>query len=72
MRDHGNIVYLQTGLVVQPPSGYYFELHVRSSFHGTGWTLANNVGIIDPEYRGEIRMAIVRLYPEAELPKLPK
>jgi len=70
-RSNEHIIYLRTGLVVQPPAGYYFELHVRSSFHKYGWTLANNVGIIDPEYRGEILMAIVRLYPNASLPELP-
>lgn len=70
-RSTEHIKYLRTGLVVQPPAGYYFELHVRSSFHKTGWTLANNVGIVDPEYRGEILMAIAPLYAEAKLPALP-
>lgn len=70
-RSNEHITYLRTGLVVEPPTGYYFELHVRSSFHKTGWTLANNVGIIDPEYRGEILLAIVKLYSEAVHPELP-
>lgn len=45
---------LRTGLAVQPPDGYYFELHGRSSLYKSGYMLANNVGVIDGDYRGEI------------------
>lgn len=47
-----------TGLSVEPPSGYYFEIHVRSSLHKQGWMLANSVGVIDPDYRGELLIAL--------------
>jgi dUTP pyrophosphatase len=70
-RASNKISYWRTGLAVQPPEGYYFELHVRSSLHKTGWTLSNNVGIIDPEYRGEIIMAMTQLFPDAKLPEFP-
>ena len=54
----GSIIYLNTGLAVQPPSGFYFEIHARSSLHKKGWMLANSVGIIDPDYRGELIVAV--------------
>ena len=66
-----NIVYFMTDLAVKPPPGYYYELLPRSSFHKTGWALANNVGVIDPAYRGNIIAACHKLYPEAEIPELP-
>ena len=53
-----NIVYVRTGLAVEPPSGWFFELHARSSLHKSGWMLANSVGIIDPDYRGELIIAL--------------
>lgn len=44
---------LRTGLVIQPPDGYYFELVPRSStFKNFGLMLVNSVGIVDPTYCG--------------------
>lgn len=42
------------GIAVVPPEGFYFELVARSSLHKEGYMLANSVGIIDPDYRGDI------------------
>lgn len=53
-----NVVYFRTGLAAEPPVGYYFEIHARSSLHKWGWTLANSVGIIDSDYRGELLVAV--------------
>lgn len=53
-----NTVYWNTGLSVEPPNGYYFQIHARSSLHKKGWMLANSVGIIDPDYRGELIIAL--------------
>lgn len=55
------LVYVHTGLAVQPPVGYFFEIHARSSLHKSGWMLANSVGIIDPDYRGELVIALKRI-----------
>lgn len=51
--------YFNTGIVVTPPEGYYFEMMARSSLHKHGYFLATGTSIIDPEYIGEI---IVPLY----------
>lgn len=50
----GDVVFFGTGIKVQPPPDYYFELAPRSSICKTQWILANSIGIIDQEYRGEI------------------
>ena len=50
--------YLTTGLKIRPPYGYYFELYPRSSLSKTGFMLANSVGVIDQNYRGELIIAL--------------
>lgn len=44
-----------TGLSVQPPPGFHFELICRSSIYKKGLMLWNGVGVIDNEYTGEIK-----------------
>lgn len=46
-----------TGLAFELPPGYYMEVHVRSSVGiKRGVRLANGVGIIDNDYRGEVKL----------------
>lgn len=52
------IAYFHTGICIECPRGYYVQMHGRSSLLKHGWTLANNVGIIDGDYRGEIIVAL--------------
>ena len=59
------VVY-DTGISVQPPEGYYTEIVPRSSLVKTGWMLANSVGIIDPTYRGTLKIVMIKIYQEAE------
>lgn len=51
-----NILYIQynTGISIQPPSGYYTEIYPRSGITKKPLFLANSVGIIDEGYRGEV------------------
>lgn len=55
----GDIVLVGTGVHAEIPAGYVGNLHLRS-----GWatkhhvTLANGTGIIDSNYRGEIKMPL--------------
>ena len=51
--DHGYIEY-GTGIAMEIPSGMVGKIFPRSSLSKTGMILANHVGIIDPDYRGEI------------------
>jgi len=50
--------FIDTGVSVEPPAGYYVEVVARSSLSKTDFILANSVGIIDPDYRGRIRLAL--------------
>jgi dUTP pyrophosphatase len=43
-----------TGLQFEIPIGYVGKLFPRSSISKTGLSLRNSVGIIDPDYRGEV------------------
>lgn len=56
-----NVALYGTGLAIEPPFGYYFDLVPRSSISKTGYMLANSTGIIDPTYRGEVLVALRRV-----------
>ena len=47
-----------TGISVEPPPGTYCEVVPRSSIIKTDFMLANSVGVIDPGYRGRIRVVL--------------
>lgn len=69
--DTTNTWYLHTGLKIRPPFGFYFELYPRSSISKSGFMLANSIGVIDANYRGELIVAVKKVVPSAELPSLP-
>lgn len=50
-----------TGLMVIPPKGYYIEIVPRSSISKSGYMLANNIGIIDSGYRGNLMIALIKV-----------
>jgi len=52
--DFGYIEYT-TGIAVEIPKGYVGKIYPRSSVSNTGLLLSNSVGIIDSDYRGEIK-----------------
>lgn len=51
--EYGNIVY-GTGLAIEIPEGYFADLRPRSSISKYDLVLANSVGTIDSDYRGEL------------------
>jgi dUTP pyrophosphatase len=61
----GLVTLYGTGLIVEPPEGYYFDVIARSSIIKTGHMLANNVGVIDRAYRGELMVPLIKLDPAA-------
>ena len=66
--EFGNVVY-GTGLAVEIPAGYYADLRPRSSISKYDLVLANSVGTIDSDYRGELILkfkGVVNIY-ESEL-----
>lgn len=67
---NGCVLY-DTGISVEPPHGFYFDVVPRSSITKTGYVLANSVGIIDRSYVGSIKIALYKLdkdAPDIELP----
>lgn len=66
-----NVTLYDTGISVQPPAGYYFELVGRSSISKSGYMLANSVGIIDESYTGSIMAALIKVDPNAAPLELP-
>jgi len=52
---HSGLVVFHTGVKTVIPNSFVGKVYSRSStYKNTGMMLANNVGIIDPSYRGEI------------------
>ena len=67
----GKVTLYGTGVSVQPPSGYYFDLVPRSSMIKSGYMMANSVGIIDQGYTGEILVPLIKIDPDATDLELP-
>jgi dUTP pyrophosphatase len=65
------ITMFDTGIAVKPPTGYYTEVVPRSSFSKSGYVLANSIGVIDPQYRGTIKIVILKVDFNAEPLPLP-
>ena len=71
IREVNGVHYFDTGITVEPETGYYMEIVGRSSISKSGWMLANNIGIIDTSYRGSIIVALVKINPDAPDFELP-
>ena len=67
----GETILYDTGIICVPEEGYYTEIVPRSSLSKTGWILSNSLGVIDPEYRGTLLIALTRIDPSAPEIKLP-
>lgn len=53
-----------TGIKLDIPNGYYVEIVPRSSISKSGYMLANNIGIIDQSYRGNLYVALRKINKE--------
>ena len=49
---------VRTGIAVEVPEGYVGLLFLRSSMGKTGVSLTNSVGVIDSDYRGELKLSL--------------
>lgn len=50
-----------TGIAICPPAGYYTEIVPRSSIAKTGYILSNSIGLIDPNYRGTLKICLTKI-----------
>jgi dUTP pyrophosphatase len=60
-----------TGVTVNPPPGYYTEIIPRSSLSKTGYILSNSIGVIDPDYRGNLLVALTKIDDDVQDIELP-
>ena len=53
-----NLLYIEydTGIVIQPPNGFFTLVFARSSISNYNLFLANSVGVIDAGYRNSIKL----------------
>lgn len=54
--DH---IIIDTGVAIQPPPGYHVEVVPNSRICKTGYIMPNSPGIIDPDYRGTIKIVLL-------------
>ena len=66
-----NTIIYDTGIKLEIPNGYYVEIVPRSSISKSGYILANNVGIIDQGYRGNLYIALAKINDEMPYLTLP-
>jgi len=60
-----------TGIKLEIPNGYYVEIVPRSSISKSGYMLANNIGIIDQGYTGNLFVALRKINNDCEDLELP-
>lgn len=54
----GNTTLIQTGIAVAIPEGYEGHVRSRSGYSKRGLVVANGIGTIDSDYRGELGVLI--------------
>ena len=54
----GEMKLIDTGVAVKIPKGYVGLVFLRSSMGKVGYSLANAVGVIDSDYRGNIKVML--------------
>lgn len=65
-REESGILVIGTGVIIEPVNDdCYMHIYARSSLPKMGYMIPNSVGIIDPDYRGEL---IVPLVPITAVP----
>lgn len=55
----GASVLIGTGIAVEIPEGYVGLVFIRSGLSKAGVGLTNSVGVIDSDYRGEIKLSMI-------------
>lgn len=60
-------VIIHTGLIFEIPPGYELQIRCRSGIAAnTGLMIANGVGTVDSDYRGEVKIIIYNMGDKAE------
>ena len=64
-------VMYDTGIIISPEFGYYTKIVPRSSITKSGYMLTNSTGIIDPTYRGTLKICLTKVDDSMPNLKLP-
>ena len=59
---NGYFKMARTGLIFEIPEGYHVEIYPRSSMAKRGIIIPNSPGIIDSDYRGEVKVMLYGLF----------
>ena len=63
--EPGNMEIIKTNIAVEIPAGYFGGVYPRSGLSTKqGLTLINCVGVIDADYRGDIRVPLINVSPQ--------
>lgn len=65
-RLNSDTILYDTGIKLEIPNGYYVEIVPRSSISKSGYMLANNIGIIDQGYTGNLYVALRKINKDCE------
>jgi dUTP pyrophosphatase len=59
---HGESALIPTGVRVQLPKGFYWDIRIRSGLSTKkGIILANGAGVVDEDYRGIVGVPVINL-----------
>jgi len=61
--DDRCIELVSTGWRIEVPEGYFLDVRPRSGLAIHGVTINNSPGVIDADYRGELRIVLINLGP---------
>lgn len=67
----GKTYMYDTGIAIEPPNGFFTYIYPRSSIIKSGYMMSNSCGIIDPTYRGTLRICLTKIdesLPDLKLP----
>jgi len=58
VKDMSGCIMYDTGISIKPPEGYYTEIVAKSSIVKYNTMMANGISIIDPTYRGTLKICL--------------
>lgn len=71
LKKDGKLYIYETGIIIQPNFGWYLDLVPRSSIYKYGFSLANNVGVIDRTYIDSVKIMFYKIDETKPDPILP-
>ena len=55
-----NVTLFDTGIVIKPPEGFYFEIIPSPQLYKSGYMMASSIEVIEPNYRGNIMVPLLK------------